>query len=143
FSFTSALACKSAPVTGTGAVLKSTTKLIGTAGAIVLGLFAGGGAQAQTQLAFMVTGAETSQPIGHYEFCLTMPAECAVRSSAPVTVALDERLWGQLVQVNAAVNTSVAPATDREMFGRDEVWSYPTARGDCEDYVLLKRRVLI
>lgn len=130
-------------MTGTGALVKRTTNIVRLAGAIALGMLFGNNAAAQTQLAYMATGAATSQPIGHYEFCQALPAECAVRSPAPVTVALNEALWARLVQVNAAVNTSIAPTTDREMFGRDEVWSYPTTRGDCEDYVLLKRRMLI
>ena len=29
------------------------------------------------------------------------------------------------------------------MFGREEVWVYPTSKGDCEDFVLLKRHELI
>lgn len=29
------------------------------------------------------------------------------------------------------------------MFGSEEVWIYPTTMGDCEDFVLLKRRELI
>lgn len=34
--------------------------------------------------------------------------------------------------------------TDMEQWGVVEKWSYPdTGRGDCEDYVLLKRRLLI
>ena len=30
-----------------------------------------------------------------------------------------------------------------QQFGREEVWAYPTTEGDCEDFVLLKRRKLI
>ena len=46
--------------------------------------------------------------------------------------------------MNTAVNTSVQPVTDLELYGKVEVWTYPTAnKGDCEDYVLLKRRMLI
>jgi predicted transglutaminase-like cysteine proteinase len=42
------------------------------------------------------------------------------------------------------VNTAVAPITDAELYGKAEVWAYPTAKkGDCEDYVLAKRRMLI
>lgn len=111
--------------------------------AVLLGILAAAHAKADTQLAFMTTGAETSQPIGHYEFCATFPAVCAVRSLSTEPVALDEVLWAQLVQVNAIVNSTIAPATDQEMFGRAEVWFYPTTRGDCEDYVLLKQRILL
>jgi predicted transglutaminase-like cysteine proteinase len=33
--------------------------------------------------------------------------------------------------------------TDKEIYGREEVWAYPTTAGDCEDFALLKRRILI
>ena len=32
--------------------------------------------------------------------------------------------------------------TDLDLYGRIEHWTYPAAMGDCEDYVLLKRRLL-
>ena len=42
------------------------------------------------------------------------------------------------------VNDSIAPVTDLEHWGVVEKWSYPDdGYGDCEDYVLLKRRMLI
>ena len=37
----------------------------------------------------------------------------------------------------------VTPRTDMEMWGREEVWSYPEGIGDCEDYALEKRRQLM
>lgn len=46
--------------------------------------------------------------------------------------------------VNRAVNTEVRQVTDRRQFGREDVWGLPTARGgDCEDFVLEKKRRLI
>ena len=92
---------------------------------------------------FMVTTGKTSQPIGHYEFCQIHISECQVRSRKAERVVLTPRLWNQLVAVNAQVNLSVTPATDEEVYGRQEWWAYPTTRGDCEDLVLLKRRDLI
>ena len=35
-----------------------------------------------------------------------------------------------------------APMTDQDLYGRDEVWAYPADAGDCEDFVLLKRKKL-
>ena len=50
----------------------------------------------------------------------------------------------ELEQVNRYVNQTVAPVTDLALYGKVEFWNYPTAgKGDCEDYVLLKRRMLI
>jgi predicted transglutaminase-like cysteine proteinase len=91
----------------------------------------------------MYTGGRTTQPVGHYEFCQRVPAECAVRSAGARPVELTRRLWNEIVTINHQVNVEVAPRTDYEMWGREEYWSYPTNVGDCEDYVLEKRRRLI
>jgi predicted transglutaminase-like cysteine proteinase len=49
-----------------------------------------------------------------------------------------------LVHVNRWVNQTIKPLTDLEHWGVVERWSYPDdGYGDCEDYVLLKRRMLI
>ena len=46
--------------------------------------------------------------------------------------------------MNTAVNTSIQPVTDLELYGKVEYWTYPTNnKGDCEDYVLLKQRILM
>ncbi len=37
----------------------------------------------------------------------------------------------------------MAPVTDQDLYGQVEMWTYPAGKGDCEDYVLLKRRMLI
>lgn len=92
---------------------------------------------------FMAVKGATAQPIGHHEFCQTHEAECAVRSTAPARLRLSPERWNTLVAVNNAVNTKIVPATDEEIFGQPEVWVYPAGRGDCEDFVLLKRRMLV
>lgn len=89
-----------------------------------------------------VTG-KTAQPIGHHEFCQIYAAECAVHSQSRVHVRLDQARWNELNDINRAVNTGVRPATDEEIFGRPEVWEFPDGSGDCEDFVLLKRRKLL
>ena len=57
---------------------------------------------------------------------------------------LTEGLRGQLDAVNRAVNRSIRPVAER---GEQDVWSLPLAEGradgDCEDFVLEKRRALI
>ena len=92
---------------------------------------------------FMAIGGRTTQPVGHYEFCRRLPAECSVRTARPHPVELSRKLWKEIIQINHAVNTQVAPLTDYEMWGREEFWSYPDTVGDCEDYVLEKRRRLM
>src|ERR1700687_1477433 len=91
---------------------------------------------------FMVTRGKTSQPIGHYEFCLRYRVECEVKSPAEKRVQLTAERWNELVAVNNEVNTKIKPATDMEVYGRTEYWAYPVDRGDFEDYVLLKRQFL-
>jgi predicted transglutaminase-like cysteine proteinase len=49
----------------------------------------------------------------------------------------------ELDDINRAVNRSVEPATDSEIYGISEYWTLPGARGDCEDYALLKRKLLM
>ena len=46
-------------------------------------------------------------------------------------------------RVNSDVNASVTYKTDLEQYGKPEHWCLPTDFGDCEDYALLKRKMLI
>jgi predicted transglutaminase-like cysteine proteinase len=91
----------------------------------------------------MEIGGLTSQPIGHYEFCKLNPAECLVKANDLAPYHLTRENWQMVFKVNQAVNKRVRPATDQDIYHKDEVWAYPVNYGDCEDYVLLKRRVLI
>jgi predicted transglutaminase-like cysteine proteinase len=93
-------------------------------------------------LANMVTGAVTSQPIGHYEFCRQTPQECNQRFASAPAPKLSPRGWSLIKSVNASVNARVTAMTDKDIYGREEVWAYPKDAGDCEDYALLKRREL-
>ena len=50
--------------------------------------------------------------------------------------------WRAAYQVNAYVNRRITPSTDSELYGEAEYWAYPASAGDCEDYVLMKKRYL-
>jgi predicted transglutaminase-like cysteine proteinase len=52
-------------------------------------------------------------------------------------------VWKQIVGINDAVNEAVNAMSDFDIYGKDEVWAYPKAVGDCEDYALEKRRALM
>ena len=110
--------------------------------AVVIGLGVWGDA-AQAGQAFMHTGGRTTQPIGHYEFCQREPGECRQKTPRRQPVELTRKLWAAMIDINNAVNASVTPRTDMEIWGKEEVWSYPTNIGDCEDYALEKRRRLM
>lgn len=91
----------------------------------------------------MLTGGITSQPIGHYEFCRSNPRECGIRLKDTGPLQLTDVLWKQIVSINQAVNKAVQAMSDFDIFGKDEVWTYPRGVGDCEDYALEKRRALM
>jgi predicted transglutaminase-like cysteine proteinase len=85
----------------------------------------------------------TTAPMGFRQFCRENPTDCRATGSAAV-MALSKARWDELVSVNDAVNNRIEPITDQELYGVVEWWTYPVnARGDCEDYVLEKRRELI
>ena len=85
----------------------------------------------------------TNPPIGHYDFCNRLPAECKSNPRNAGPMQLTEGLWKTILKVNYSVNSSVEPLTDQEIYGVEEYWAYPKHVGDCEDYVLLKRKLLM
>ena len=86
----------------------------------------------------------TRPPIGWVEFCIRYKPECVTRPSAPRDVVLTSQAWSDMVKVNNWVNETIKPVTDLEHWGVVERWNYPDdGYGDCEDYVLLKRRMLM
>jgi predicted transglutaminase-like cysteine proteinase len=82
-------------------------------------------------------------PIGHVSFCKSLPGECERQGPKRAVVELTLQHKADLRAVNDLVNRMVRPVSDMELYGRLEHWTYPTGMGDCEDYVLLKRRLLI
>ena len=97
-----------------------------------------------TNPAFAEAGrAQTSTPIGHAEFCSLHRGECGPNRDLVDAVALTESNWKQLLSINSQINTTVAPVTDEQLYHVAEFWTYPDGYGDCEDYVLAKRRALM
>jgi predicted transglutaminase-like cysteine proteinase len=93
---------------------------------------------------YVSVGDAARPPIGWVEFCAENRRECASGRTAARDVVLTSQTWSALVRVNRQVNTAIKPLTDQEHWGTIEKWSYPDdGYGDCEDYVLLKRRLLI
>ncbi|MBC2885788.1 transglutaminase-like cysteine peptidase [Ochrobactrum sp. CM-21-5] len=110
---------------------------------VLLGIGMAQAASPASSSPWMSTGERTSQPIGHYEFCERYPAECSVSSHNSAQLKLTPDVWKEIIAVNAKINTSIAPRTDMEAWGREEYWEYATTAGDCDDYMLLKRRELM
>jgi predicted transglutaminase-like cysteine proteinase len=90
----------------------------------------------------MMTGSITSQPIGHYDFCEKYVAECNIKSRSAPAPKVSSRGWEIARDVNRAVNARYIARTDRDVYGKEEVWAYPTTFADCEDYALEKRKEL-
>lgn len=111
--------------------------------AVAMALFAALTASAHAGKAFMPTGTVTTQPVGHYEFCKRVPEECRQKTRQLMPVELTPDLWAKIIEINNAVNMAVMPRTDMEQWGIEEYWSYPDVYGDCEDYVLEKKRLLM
>jgi predicted transglutaminase-like cysteine proteinase len=77
------------------------------------------------------------------DFCGRYPAECTVNLSEPAVLKLTTATWGMIGTINERVNSNVKPITDVEHWGVMDHWDLPDdGYGDCEDYQLLKRKLL-
>jgi predicted transglutaminase-like cysteine proteinase len=111
-----------------------------------------GGATTQAQtLASLPTGApQLAEKIGGAKpivawvrFCEQFAAECAFDPAEPTTLPLTPATWNTIVAINRRVNARIKPVTDREHWGLVDRWEFPDdGMGDCEDFQLLKRRML-
>lgn len=120
--------------------------------AFVLGLglmMAGNAAQAQTVAALpvassAVSGLGAAKPLVAWsKFCETHASECAVNLAEPEIIELTPQIWKTIVSVNQRVNSTIKAVTDADHWGVVDIWSFPDdGRGDCEDFQLLKRRIL-
>ncbi len=81
-------------------------------------------------------------PAGYVAFCGRGEAECKFKDGKYDRLQVTTANWDQIAQVNHYVNTKIRPATDKEVYGTPDFWTYPVDAGDCEDYVLLKKRYL-
>jgi predicted transglutaminase-like cysteine proteinase len=128
---------------------KKVLKRSAAAGVVMLALFAtpAGSAAAerpQYMPQYIPVGEVTRAPIGWVEFCVEYDPECKTTSSVARDIVLSADAWKDLQRVNLWVNTNVKPMTDMDHWGVVERWNYPDdGYGDCEDYVLQKRRMLI
>ena len=104
----------------------------------------GGPVTSHDRVTFAVVGEVARPPIGWVEFCVEYRPECNSKPSAPRDVVLTPKAWSDMVKVNNWANDNIKPLTDLEHWGVVERWNYPDdGYGDCEDYVLLKRRMLM
>jgi len=89
-------------------------------------------------------GQEARPPSGYLAFCDRNPGECRVPRGQPDKIAFNGDVWATLEKVNIVVNNAVRPMDDSDHYGVTEFWTVPVdGEGDCEDYVLAKRKMLV
>jgi predicted transglutaminase-like cysteine proteinase len=77
------------------------------------------------------------------DFCRRRPSECTIDPAEPKVIALTPDVWRMLVTINRAINRRIKPITDLKHWGVVDRWDIPDdGWGDCEDYQLLKRKLL-
>ncbi len=76
-------------------------------------------------------------PAGFWLFCAKNPGEC--QGGGASSIALTDELMALLEDVNASINRAIRP----NKHDPKDVWMIGVKEGDCEEYVLAKRRSLI
>jgi predicted transglutaminase-like cysteine proteinase len=98
----------------------------------------------QERSPFIAVGGVAPPPAGWVEFCVEYDPECKTNPLMPRDVVLSTRTWKDLERINHFVNAHVTPMTDMDHWGVVERWNYPDdGYGDCEDYALQKRKMLM
>ena len=92
---------------------------------------------------FMRVYGPSQPPYGFVRFCESHPVDCAPQRIEDVRFQPTPERLSELDEVNRWANHIIAPATDQEIYNVSEYWTYPVDRGDCEDYALLKQKILL
>ena len=113
----------------------------------VAGLFTMSAPQASAgvmQASSAVVGHQTSVPFGWVDFCGRYRGQCPDNALSPQAIVLTASSFAEISRVNHSVNQAVQPITDEDHWHKVDQWDLPMdGRGDCEDYALLKRKLLI
>jgi predicted transglutaminase-like cysteine proteinase len=89
-------------------------------------------------------GGAVAPPPGFLDFCERFADQCAAPEDAPQPASLTDETLGLVQLVNTAMNRAIRPEEDKAHYGREEFWTIPLdGYGDCDDYVLVKRKALI
>ena len=90
---------------------------------------------------FLVAQRVVSAPVGASGLCAKYRWACAPSGRARIN---QRDVISLAATVNTNVNRQTRTIADQTQYGREEYWTLPTARGgDCEDFVLLKKKTLI
>lgn len=91
--------------------------------------------------AFLIAQKSIHAPSGFVGLCSKYAWVCKSSGRTKLSAAEKHELASQ---INRAVNRQVREIEDSVQYGREEHWALPTRRGgDCEDLVLLKKKMLV
>jgi predicted transglutaminase-like cysteine proteinase len=121
--------------------MRNAIKILGLVVSAAL-LFAGV-AVAASNPKMMTEYGKSRPPIGYVLFCKRGADECKSPGGKLERAAITDEIWNEINQVNQFVNSAIKPASDMDTYHTAEFWAYPTSAGDCEDYVLLKKKLLM
>lgn len=77
-------------------------------------------------------------------FCDRFPGECSVNPAEASVIELTPQTWRTIMAINRKVNADIRPITDQDQWAVVDSWDFPTTgAGDCEDFQLLKRKLLV
>jgi predicted transglutaminase-like cysteine proteinase len=91
----------------------------------------------------MTAGSDTPAPFGFVAFCERHQDDCLGQSKSYEVMPLTGKRWDQLQRINWQINTQIEPLSDVDHYQTVEYWTYPETAGDCEDYALAKRKLLM
>lgn len=81
-------------------------------------------------------------PNGAQGLCETYPWACGAQQAAQLDG--ESEMLAAAREVNSMVNRQIRPQDDAKTYGMAEKWTLPSGnRGDCEDYALMKKKLLI
>ena len=92
---------------------------------------------------YMRSYGQTTAPSGYISFCRQHANACKRSRRIVKRVRLTPAKWREMQRINRFVNRTIEAVSDKELYGKLEYWTFPVKKGDCEDFVLLKRRLLI
>jgi predicted transglutaminase-like cysteine proteinase len=87
---------------------------------------------------------EAWPPAAWPDYCARHPDDCAVNLTQPLQVLLTPQLRQTIQAIDSLVNAALQPMTDLDHWGVEDHWDLAEdGYGDCEDYQLLKRQMLL
>lgn len=110
-----------------------------------LGFAAGvGQGQAQSRSLFLEFGQATFTPTGWAEFCARYKGDCEKSRGRLGEIVSSDTNVALIDRVNKQVNHAIKPLSDADHWREIDRWDYAEdGSGDCEDYALVKRKLLL